>query len=363
MNKKRMLPVRIILRIVATGLLFLDVSFNSCAQELKVVTRPAEMVNTPGNRIQRILIRREDKVQAGQLLRIRDTLTLWFPDRKPVKLPYRLLPIVSYDGNTIIQYGDLGLLDEPQRLDLFWIDSTGKEKRNMVNYYGGEARLDVSTDGFTAVGGPLLEKSRQGSVSLFSADGEKIWETALTIGRRISQLYTARQGRYIAAVTTDSGEWLKKHQLDIYGRSGKLQSSVNDLGIIQRLVLVGDESKIFFQGRDFHGLIDAGTGRVLWKNPGKVTMVSPYGASLSPDGKRLFLVIIQQEGKRKSPYNWKFLTLDATSGKEITSQVLAEKYPATWERIYESVLDTSVTLLAGDSRVTISVGSERGGRP
>jgi len=363
MTKEQALHERgIILRILPIVLLLLNGLAIAFAQELRIETIAPSQIAIPENVIQRLVIKSADKVQIGHFLRIKDTLLVALPGKKPIQLPYRLQPIVSYDGSTIIQYGDKTLLDLPKHLDVYWIDNDGKEKTGLVNHYSGDAQLDVSSDGYTAVGGTLLEKSRGASIGSYSPDGKKIWETGIAKNRRVSQLCAVRQGGAVVAVTTDSENKLEKHQLDIYGKSGSLQSVVEDLGIIQRVVLVGDESTLFFGGRDYHGMIDVASGLVLWKNPGKVTLASPYGASLSPDGKNLFLMAVQFEGKRTGLYHWKFMILDALTGKEIGSNVLPEKYPATWGRIFESVSDGSVTVLAGDSRITITVGSEKGGR-
>ncbi len=361
MNKEQVFRKRrIILQILSTSLILLNGFAIAFAQELSIETKTLSQIATPENVIQRLLMKSTAGAQIGYLKRSDNTLIVALPGKRPVALPYRLPSIISYDGSTIIQFGDLTLLDEPQRFDLFWIDSEGKEKSRLVNYYAGDALLGVSTDGYTAVGGSLIEKPRKATISCYSPDGVKIWETALAQNQRVSQLYTAHQGNFVAAVTTDSEQWLKNHQINIYGKLGKLQSTVKDLGIIQRVVFLGDDSKLFFQGRNFHGMIDAASGRVIWKKSGKVTMVSPYGTSLSPDGKYLFLVVIGQEGRRREPYDWKFMILNASTGKEISSQMLPEKYPATWERIFESIGNDSVMILAGDSRITVTIIVKKG---
>ncbi|MCO6480331.1 MAG: hypothetical protein J5I94_27065 [Phaeodactylibacter sp.] len=266
------------------------------------------------------------------------------------------MPLVSADGSTIIQYGDLTFLDEPQRLDVYWIAKDGKVKNRLINYYGGEATVNLSADGYTAVGGPVIAQDQRPSISLFSPEGEKAWETSLEQGRRIAQLYPARQGSSVVAVSTDAEDWLEGHQLDIYGQSGNRQSVVRGLGIVQRAVLLGDETRLFFQGADSHGMIETGSGEVIWKKAGKVTMVSPHGAALSPDGKYLFLVVIQPEaGRRKSPYTWKLLILNPSTGNEINSLVLPEKYPATWDPVFDAVSNTGLSLRTGESIVVFTI--------
>jgi hypothetical protein len=349
-------------RLVQVFLILLIGTMSALSQDVRIESKKTSQLSLPENAIQRLVIQSADKTQIGNILRNKDTLLVSLPGRKIVKLPYRLQPVVSFDGSTIIQYGDKMLMDLPKHLDVYWIDNDGKEKAGLVNRYSGDARLDVSSDGYTAVGGILLDKPREATISLFSPDGNKIWETGVAKNRRVAQLFAAKLGRIVAAVTTDAEKKLEKFQLDIYGKSGSIQSVVKDLGIIQKVVLLGDDTKLFFQGREFHGMIDVASGRVIWKNQGKVTLVSPYGASLSPDGKKLFLMVVQPEGKRTGVYQWKFMVLDPSNGKEIGSQLLPDTYPATWERIFESVGDDTVSVLAGDSRITITVGSEKGGR-
>jgi hypothetical protein len=331
------------------------------AQEVLVEARTTAQRPIPDNAVRRLMIRSADTVRIGHLLRIEDSYIVSLPLRTPVQLPFNLPPLISHDGNTIVQFGDLTLLDEPQRLDLYWIDDEGEVEASLVGYYGGEAVMDVSMDGFAVAGGPLLETPDQASISTFSPSGMKLWETRLEEDRRVSQVYPTRGGRHVVSVTTDRDRWLEEHELEIYGPAGRLESSLGNLGIIQRVVLVGDDELLFFQGRSYHGMIEVATGRVLWRNPGKITMVSPYAAALSPDGRRLFLVIIQQEGRRRGPYSWEFVILDASTGQAISSRLLPDQYPATWERIFESVTDTSVDVLAGVSRVTLTIRTERGG--
>jgi hypothetical protein len=247
------------------------------------------------------------------------------------------------------------MLDLPKHLDVYWINNDGKEKAVVINYYRGDAHLDISTDGYSALGGTLLDNASESAISVYSPDGLKLWETRVANNRNVAQLNITKLGNAVAVVTTDAQEKLEKHQIDIYNRSGNLQSEIKDNGIIQRVVVVGNESEIFFQGREYYGMIEAATGQILWKKSGKVTLVSPYGAALSPDGTKLFLVVVPPGEKRTGIYQWKFIIINASTGQELGSQILTEKYPATWERIFESVTDSSATLLAGNTQITISI--------
>jgi len=332
------------------------------AQQVRIEAKATGQISPPNIAIQRLIMKPADKVAMGHIIRIKDTLFVSIPDKRPIKLPYRLQPVISYDGSTIIQFGDRKLLDMPNHLDVYWIDTDGIEKARLVNYYSGDARLNISSDGYTAIGGTLFDKSSEASISVYSPEGKKIWETGIAKDRRVTQLFAAKDGNIVCALTTDKHKKLDKYQLNIYDKSGKLQFTIQDLGIIQRIVLLGDETKLFFQGQRNYGMIDAVSGSVLWKNSGTITLVSPYGASLSPNGKNLYILVVPSGEKRTGSYKWKFMIIDASTGKEIGSQTLPHIYPATWERIFESVTDDSATVLAGESRITISVGSEKGGR-
>jgi len=352
---------KIILQTLILFLISIAGSIETSAQEITLEARRITQISVPQNAIRHMLIETATGVQPGYISEQEGITTVALPGKKEISLPFRLPQIISYDGSTIIQFGDPYLLDEPQRLDVFWIDSEGKEKNRLVNHYGGDARLDVSADGFTSVGGSLLERQGNSSVSCYSPDGKMIWETYLKERRHISQIYAGTKGSLIITVTTDPDHWLKDFRLDIYDRSGNQRSSIKDLGIIQRVVLIGNDRRIFFQGRESYGAIDGVSGKVLWRTPGKITMVSPYGASLSPDGRYLFTVVIGQEGRRSGPYHWKFVVLDISSGRIIGTQMLPDKYPATWERIFESVGNDSVTVIAGSSRINISIKTVKGG--
>ena len=331
-------------------------------QVVSIQTRVLSQISLPKNAIQRLLVQSGEKIQIGHILQSKDTLIVELPGKKSVKLPYRLQPIISYNGSTIIQVGDKTMLDLPKHLDVYWINNDGKEKAVVANYYSGDARLDMSSDGYTGIGGTLLDKTSGSSISIYSPLGTKLWETMVANNRYVAQLNVTKLGSHVVIVTTDTLKKLDKHQIDIYDKSGNLTTEIKDIGIIQRIVFVGDESKFFFQGREYSGMVETASGQIIWKNTGKVTLVSPYGAALSPDGTKLFLVVVQPGERRTGFYQWKLIIINAVSGQEIGSQTLNEKYPATWGRIYESVTDSSVTLMAGNNHIAISITLDKGGQ-
>jgi len=357
LHERKTIILRTFLTILLASLGFMVVR----GQQVRIETKATSQISLPKNAIQRLLVQSDGKILIGHILRSKDTLIVALPGKKLIRLPYRFQAIISYDGSTIIQYGDKMMLDLPKHLDVYWINNAGKEKAEVVNHYSGDTYLDMSSDGYTAIGGTLLDKSNESTISVYSPDGIKLWETKVANNRHVAQLNVTKLGSTVVVVTTDAQKKLDKHQLDIYDGSGKLQSEIKDLGIIQRVVIVGNETKLFFQGLEYYGMIDATSGRVLWKSSRKLTMVSPYGAALSPDGKKLFLVVVQPEGKRTGTYQWKFIITDASTGQEMGSQIITGKYPATWGRIFESVNDNSITVLASDARIIITVGSEKGG--
>ncbi len=325
------------------------------AQELKFEIKTKPAVTAPENAIQHTLIQSADTNLLVHTLRIKDSLILLLPDKEPVIFPYRLQQLVSYDGSTIIQYGDKRMIDLPTHLDVHWIDQDGKEINSLINYFKGDARLIMSTDGYVAVGGSVFDTELRVAVGCYTPDGNSIWETDVPQNRRINKLYAASLGKSVIAITSHFEKWLEDHQFNIYNEIGVLQSIVRNLGILQHVVLLGDESKFFFQGRDYYGMIEIATGTVLWKKAGKVTMISPEAAALSPDGRYLYLVDAQIKGLRTGNYGWKLMLLDPYSGDEVSSFVLPEKYPANRNRIFKSVSNNGVILWAGESNITITL--------
>ncbi len=331
----------------------------SYAQELNMDLKQRSVAKPPDNTIRRMLIQAGDSSRFGYVIANEGIVSVERPGKVRVQLPLKLPLMVSADGNTIIQYGDQVMLDEPVKKDIFWINDQGEIKKSVIDKYKGDAWIDVSSDGYTAIGGGLLEGGQNEAFSFYSPVGDLIFEGVIPQGRRISQIYPAGLGKGVVLISTNSEEWLEEFRLGIYNSSGRLVAEIGDLGIIQRLVLLND-SRFFFQGLDNYGVIDMSTGRILWKNPGKVTLASPNGAVLSPDGNTLYLAVIKIEGRKTGIYTWLLKAFDSHSGKEKLSYALPDKYPTNWEDIFRSVTDSGVVLSMEDKDITITL--KGGGR-
>ena len=124
----------------------------------------------------------------------------------------------------------------------------------------------------------------------------------------------------------------------------------------------GDGEKAFVQGYDTYGVVDIPSGELIWQRNEKIRMVSPYGATLSPDGKILFLMLADLKDRAEETYGWKSLALDSATGADMMLEYLPRKYPTTWDRIYEQVSASEIKILAGQQRITYSWEKKEGGR-
>jgi hypothetical protein len=313
-----------------------------------------DSLKMPEGAMRRILIQSEGKILPAYLFWQKGKPILSVAGKPQVELPYRLDLLVSRDAKTILQYGDEMKLDRPLRKDLFWISQEGQVVAELVDYFAGDARLTMSSDGFTAVSGSLITDPKNMKLALFSQSGTKLWERSLDSDARIEQMLVFPEGEYTAAIVTDRDKYLTNHRIEIWNSTGERQSSINAMGIVQTLVFLDGSDKAFVQGYSNYGLLEIPSGRLLWKIPGKIRMVSPYGAVLSPDGTVLFLLQAEIEGRRKGVYSWRLLILDSLSGEQLAADLLPDKYPSTWDRVFEKVTDSDVVILAGEQRIVYS---------
>lgn len=332
------------------------------AQDQKITVKllSKEPLLLPKGAIRRIIIRHDEQKLIGYLIREANKRLLSIPNRPQIELPYPLEVFVSLDGKTVLQFGDSLRLAHPERTDLYWINEGGEAIAQVVNHFSGDARLNISDDGFTAISGSLFGKPESRSLALFSPLGKRLWEKSLNSKRRIDQILVSPQGNFIITIATDREKWLENHRLEIWNKSGAHETAIDELGILQKFVILGSGKKVFIQGYDAYGIVDIPSRRLLWKRPGKIRMISPYGAVLSPDKTTLILLLAEFEGRRTGIYRWKILALNASTGEEFAHFYLPEQYPSTWERVFEKVTAREIKILAGKQRISYSWHKQNG---
>jgi len=330
--------------------------------ELVTVKLVSEEISLkPEGTIRSVVIKDDKSGMSGHLVGTAGKLVLSFPDQPQVELPHLLDTMISLDGKAILQFGDRTGLRHPIRTDLYWVDSAGKVVGRLQDHYAGRAAIAMSNDGFTAVAGKLMGESDTVEMALYSPAGVKLWEVQLPEDQRVAQMSVMPGGQYIAALTTNSDAWLKDHRIEIRDQNGRPSETVSGMGVLQILVPLGDGSRIFVQAHSSYGIVDIATSELIWQRRGKVRMISPYGAALSPDGRTLFLLFADLRDGQEGVYGWQFLALDSATGEEMMLEYLPRKYTTTWDRVYEDVSDNEIRILAGQQRITYSWEKKEGG--
>ena len=331
------------------------VSFSLITQEAVTEVSPQD------RRVRRIVIERgakaEEGAQATEVGALRmeaERPVIARPDRPQVALPYRLDTLVSRDGNTILQYGDEVNRIHQIRTDLHWLNAQGQEIGSLVNHYGGNALVDLSEDGFTAVAGKLLQRPEETVVGLYSPRGERIWETSLPRDRRAAEVRAGPRGERVALLTTDAGKWLTEHRIEIRGTGGQVTATIPGLGVLQKSVVLDGGDHLFVQGYDAYHLVRLSTGERIWTRAGTVRMVSPRGAAIGPSRDVLFLLLADWEGKSRETYRWRLVGVDAASGQTLGEAALPEDHPSTWDEVFEQVSANRIQVLTERKRLTYS---------
>jgi hypothetical protein len=313
--------------------------------------------------LRRLVTKPDDRVRLGQLVRRDRKLTVELAGAAPVALPRDLDTQVSADGSTIVQSGDEAKLDLPRRTDVYWYDAKGVALGRLVGRYAGNAVVALSTDGFTAVGGQVLDEPGETALGLYTPQGSRLWEVRLAPSERVATAAVAPGGRFVVTLVTDATRWLEGHRLRVHREGGTADAPVAALGVVQKLVLLGDGQRAFVQGLEAFGVLDAATNRLSWRREGRIRMVSPHGAALDAEGRIIFLMLARLGEKardaRQKEYRWNLRALDAASGQDAGSLELPTPHPATWGRVFEEVTASQIRILAGSSRVTL--GWRQGG--
>lgn len=322
-----------------------------------------EAIAPPGApSVQWLVTKQDDRARVGNVVRRDRKLAIVFAEGAPVELPRDLETQVSGDGKTIVQFGDETKLDLPRRTDVYWLDAKGAVVGSLVGRYAGNAVVSLSTDGYTAVGGKRLDKPSEVTLGLYSPQGKPVWEVRLAANERVAMAAVMPGGRSVVTVVTDGKRWLEDNRLTIHRERGAADAPVV-LGVVQKLVLLGDGQRAFVQGFDAFGVLDVAAKRLAWKRAGKIRMVSPHGAALAPDGRTLFLMLAgPKEKATQAEYRWILRALDAATGDEKGSLELPKPTPATWSHVFEDVTASHVKVLAGSSRVTLAWRQEGGDR-
>ena len=281
-----------------------------------------------------------------------------------VQVPLPLLVMLSDDGRTLLQYGDALMRMHPLRTDLFWIGEDGKVLVSVQNRYEGDALLDMSSDGFTAVAAPPFFPAREAVnagkpepahiVELYSPEGKRILSEKLAQGLIVHHLHALSAGEGVVLVVAPKETPLEQNELQFLREKEPLRRVATEFGTLQKIVLLGKGDFVFIQGSNAHGIVELVTGKTRWRQVGKIRLVSPEGAAVGPDGKRLYLMT----GDRASPdalYHWTLSILDLENGKLLGQAKIDGSYRGTAEKVFESIKSDRVIFRAGDERIVVDV--------
>lgn len=347
-SKIRTITLLILLMLVRTGV------YAQKQMEIRLQLIEESDLKLPTQVVKPIFFKKDQRVVQGHLELSKNKLKMVVPGRPSVELPYSLETLISEDGETMLQYGDESDMSHPTRTNLFWLDHNGRIKARTLNYYIERAFVSMSDDGFTIVAGGLFGNREQNACGLYSPTGEKIWEFILSDGQRAAKVTVGPEGKHSILVTTDAVDWLNDHQIHILNSKGEMQNSFNNFKIIQKMTIVDKGQHLFVQGYDQYGLIRISDGNLLWIKKGKIRMISPFGAKMSPDGESLFILLADFDGKPKQKYRWNLVVHNTTDGSKIHSSWLPNKYPSTWNRVFEQISSDRLTILAGQKRFDYS---------
>jgi hypothetical protein len=345
-------------------LLFLSIANFVHAQQVvkvKITLETEEAIKQPEGVVQRILLEREQKTTFAYLHVKDKKLLLILPDTPQLELPKRLPTLVSLDGSAILQFGDEIQKMHPQQTNLFWLSQEGEVIEQVVDYFAGDTMISMSVDGFTAVAGKGIKDEAGVLFELYSPAGKKTWGVILAENQRVDSVVVSPEGKYATANITDSKAPLKDQKVEIRDEEGSIIATNTEIGIIHKIVLLESGDKAFVQGLKAYGLLKIPNGEFVWRRSGKVRLISPYGASLSPDGQILFLLMADFKGKSEPEYRWLLLALNASDGTTILEVTLPSKYSSTWDRVFEHVSSNEIKILAGDKRITYSWSKNDGG--
>lgn len=336
-----------------------DPSINSASKSrtdkpskgLLTLTNRAEIQSSSNSDV--VVFKKEGVPSLGSLQYNKEDIN-WLPTQaSPVKLPHRLPTLVAANGRVVLQYGDSQHRIHPEKMNLFFVDAQGIEKGRVVDRYGPQTNVAIAEDGFVAVAGALFDNPKQTEIALYTATGEKRFQTQLEKGRRANLAVPASQGQRVVVFTTDTKNLLAKHRLELLDGSGKKLAEQQSLGILQKAISVANGSMFFVQAKNRFGLMNANDGSLLWTRDEVLRLVSPHGAITDPAGKTLFLAAAEWVGKSKARYKWRIEVRDVATGNELALFVLPEAFPSNSNRVFIDVTDKKIELLVGNERVVL----------
>lgn len=307
-----------------------------------------------GLREMRVVFKKEDMPSSGILQYTKEGIT-WVPAKAaPVRLPHKLSTLVAANGRTVLQFGDSSYRQHPAKTDLFFIDEHGVEKGRVLDRYGPQTKVVLAEDGYVAVAGTLLAEAKHTEIGLYTATGEKRFQSQLAEGRRANIAVATSQGQRIVVFSTDKENYLANHRIEIFDGNGKKLAEQQGLGILQKAVAVANGSMFFVQAKNRFGLVNANDGSLLWTRNDVLRLVSPHGAATDPQGKTLFLAAAEWDGIPKARYKWRIEVRDVATGKEFARFVLPGTFPGNEGRVFLDVTSDQIELLAGDERIVLN---------
>ncbi len=277
---------------------------------------------------------------------------------KSVRLPLALDFRVSEDRETLVQLGDPLFRMHPQRLDLFWIDDDGTVRREVRNQFDGNARVDMSADGFLAVaGGAFLTETPQNEakpkqVQLYDRAGNVAAQSRVAADLEVTQLVAVDEGIGVVYATAPREAPLEKNQLFVLQKDDVREVDTARLGVLQKVVALSTDLALV-QGTDGFAVVDLATGELRWVQPERIRLIGPKAAALSPDGTHV-LIMTGERISSAALYRWTMSILDIESGKAIGQRALDGQAPGTFERVFEEVRDDSALIRFGDSARRVS---------
>lgn len=307
-------------------------------------------------RATRILIKRAKDIRIGAILSVDGRRVFALQNAPQVILPYDLPALIARSGNMILQYGDPRGLLNPRVLNLYWLNSEGKEVGKLEEHYGPHSLVGISDDGFTAVVGATLSADlRAQALGLFTPTGERRWERTMREEAVIrAEPAVSERGMRVAAVTTSSRDPLKDHRILILDNQGAEINSVSSMGIIQRMVVVGNGKALFIQAHQRHGLIDFSSGQLMWSKEGNVRLIAPQAAAMSPNEDVLFLLVTDWIGKPQAKYRWQLKALSVSNGHELGTIDLPQEMPSTSSDVFGRIDNDKIGILFESEELSIS---------
>jgi hypothetical protein len=146
------------------------------------------------------------------------------------------------------------------------------------------------------------------------------------------------------------------HRIVILDDKNNEVKTIDSLGIVQKIAVVGQSKALFVQGRDRHGLINLHDGNLAWTQPGNVRLISPSGASLSPDGALLFLLLADWSGKSQPAYPWRLKALDAADGQEVGMLAMPKPMVGSRADLFGRLSMDKVEIITDEDRLSVSIG-------